>query len=123
MTQAFYEGFPWTIHRNHGGWPRWWQRGYEAWLVVTGRYTFWHAWHDGKHRGSADEYQRIIGNGGDLRPILDAAIYETFREAVNGEPSVDFTCDVRRKAWQRYERTRSAESLALSRPHQHTPGD
>lgn len=104
MIQAFYDGFPWKIHRNHRGWPRWWQRFHEAWLVLSGRYTFWHAWHDGKHEGSRSEYQRIIGNGGDLVPVIDAAIYATANEILNGqEPQVEVLRDLRKKAWERFK--------------------
>lgn len=56
--------FPWIIHRNHRGWPRWYQRWLEAWLVLTRRYTLWHAYHDGKHAGARDEYHRTVVMGG-----------------------------------------------------------
>lgn len=106
MTQATYESpFPWKIHRDSRGWPRWWQRWYEAWLVVTGKYTFWHAWDNGKITGSMWEYERIVRNGGDLGPLLDAAIDElvgTVAEPARGE--------MRREIWSRYKAASSFPS-------------
>lgn len=113
MTQAFYEGFPWKIHRNRTGWPRWWQRGYEAWLVITGQYTFWHAWHDGKHLGARQEYERIIVNGGDLMLVIDSAIYATTSHVMDGsEPTHPLMSGFRRRAWERYRADREALSLS-----------
>lgn len=109
--------FPWKVHRNWRGWPCWWQRGYEAWLVITGRYTFWHAWHDGKHRGSSDEYNRVIVNGGDLGPVIDAAIYATTSHVLNGsEPAHPLMSGFRRRAWLRYEADRAALCSLPSTP-------
>lgn len=99
MSQAFYDGFPWKIHRNKRGWPRWWQRWYEAWLVITGKYTFWHAWDHGKHIGAAMEYDRVVRNGGDLMPLLDAAINELCPE----EMTVETFRERRRDIWARYK--------------------
>lgn len=104
MTQAFYDGFPWTIHRNKRGWPRWWQRWYEAWLVVTGRYTFWHAYDQGRHNGSADEYRRIVINGGDLTPLLCAAV----DELKPGDMSELQHGKLRAAIWARYSQTPGA---------------
>lgn len=61
--------FKWRIHRNGKGSPRWWQRFYEAWLVITGKYTFWHAWQDGKHAGAMSEYSRML-RGGDFEAVM-----------------------------------------------------
>lgn len=119
MTQSSKAGFPWKIYRDARGWPRWWQRGYEAFLVLTGRYTFWHAWDQGRHSGSRDEYRRIVINGGDLIPVLDAAIYATASEILSGQkPQADVLRALRAKAWQRYvqQRTQQRDAyLALGR--------
>jgi len=115
MTQAFYDGFPWTIHRNRSGWPRWWQRWYEAWLVVTGRYTFWHAWHDGKHAGSRLEYERVVINGGDLVPLLCAAV-DTL---CPGDMTEQRAAEKRAAIWASYRARRKspfAETSSLSPP-------
>lgn len=106
--QAFHTGLPWKIHRNSRGWPRWWQRWHEAWLVVTGRYTFWHAYDQGKHDGATNEYMRVVINGGDLVPVLDAAIYATCARISHCEPQAELMCDFRRSAWERYESDRAA---------------
>ena len=101
--QAFYSGFPWTIHRNKSGWPRWWQRFYEAWLVVTGKYSFWHAWDHGQHVGAMNEYRRIVIHGGDLGPLLNAAV-----EALcPGDMSEAKQREKRRAIWMRYESGRN----------------
>lgn len=56
---------PWRIHRNPRNWNvRWYQRWIEAWWAVTGRYTLWHAYHDGKHEGMMAEYHRTVVMGG-----------------------------------------------------------
>lgn len=122
MTQATYESpFPWKIHRNKRGWPRWWQRWYEAWLVLTGRYTFWHAWHEGKHRGSMDEYRRVIINGGDTVPMIDAAIYATSSRILNCEPTSEKMGEFRRAARERYERDYLALAGLSQFPHNRQP--
>jgi SAM-dependent methyltransferase len=117
MTQqAFYSGLPWTIHRNSRGWPRWWQRWYEAWLVITGRYTFWHAFDQGKHCGSSNEFTRIIRNGGDLSPVMQAAVEVTYKHAMQSEIHPDVACHLRAAAWKLFK-----ERSSVSRPHQPTP--
>lgn len=115
MTQANYESpFPWKIHCDSRGWPRWWQRWYEAWLVVTGQYSFWHAWDSGKITGATDEYRRVVINGGDLVPVVDAAIYSTCREVIGCEPTAEKMQGLRRLARERYERDNAAlASLAF----------
>ena len=51
------------------------------------------------------EYKRIIGAGGDLLPILDAAIYSTCGAVLNGsEPMAENMGELRQKAWERYKR-------------------
>lgn len=94
--------FPWTIHRTRRGWPAWWQRFYEAGLILSGRYTFWHAWHDGKHDGSRDEYQRIVCNGGDLTPVLDATIRAVCTDLNVTVTTAEKMGELRRAAWVRY---------------------
>lgn len=104
--------FPWKIYRNRSGSPHWWQPLYEAWLVISGRYTFWHAWHDGKHRGAMDEYHRVVINGGDLVPVVDAAIYSTCAAVMSGqEPTAEKMQELRRAARLRYERDRQATAI------------
>lgn len=99
---------PWKIYRDGRGWPRWWQRWYEAWLVLSGRYSFFHAFDDGKHCGAAGEYQRIVINGGDLVPLIDAAIYATAVEILEGqEPQAGTLEAIRPKVWQRYTHQRA----------------
>lgn len=55
----------WKIHRKRNGWPRWYQRWLEAWWIIIGRWSLHRAWQDGVFHGSAEEYKRIIINGGD----------------------------------------------------------
>lgn len=103
MSQATFESpYPWKIHRDGLGRVRWWQRWYEAWLVLTGSYTFWHAWDHGRHRGGMDEYQRVVVNGGDLVPLIEAAIDE-----LRPELSVDERRLRSRDVWARYQRRRA----------------
>lgn len=122
MQQA--SPFQWHIHRGAFGKPKWWQRWYEAWLVVTGRYTFWHAYDHGKHQGQIEEYRRIVVNGGDLVPVLDAAIYAICAKTMNGaEPIAALMNEYRRAIWERYERDRSAVVSALGARVNHGPAN
>lgn len=115
--------FPWKIYRDSRGWPRWWQRWYEAWLVVSGRYSFWHAYDQGKNRGAMDEYRRVVVNGGDLVPVVDAAIYATCAAITGGsEPMADKMQELRRAARVRYERD-AGQMIAAMRLHQELASD
>jgi hypothetical protein len=109
---------PWKIHRNKRGWPIWYQRLVEAWWILTGRWSLHSAWQNGKDHGSAREFQRIIVNGGDLGPLIDSTIYATTSAVLNGsEPSAGLMNDLRRRAWQRYEKDRRglAQLRAMAR--------
>ena len=78
MPQATYnDPRPWIIHRNRYGWPTWYQRWLEAWWIITGRWSLHAAWQIGKDQGGRDEYTRIMVNGGDLIPVIDAAATAT----------------------------------------------
>jgi len=103
---------PWKIHRNKRGWPRWYQRLVEAWWILTGRWSLHGAWQNGLDHGSAVTYQRIIVNGGDLMPIIDAAIIAAFASLPNGSlPSEDRLRRLRRDAWDRYKTGRQSAGL------------
>jgi hypothetical protein len=103
MSQTTYENpYPWKIHRDGRGRMRWWQRWYEAWLVLTGSYTFWHAWDHGKSRGAMQEYDRVVNNGGDLVPLIEAAIDELCGDLSGSERRLKS-----RDVWARYKARRS----------------
>lgn len=104
MTQAAYDDpRPFKIYRDRRGSPAWFQRPLEAWWVLTGRWSLHRAWQAGKDRGSTDEWTRIMRNGGDLTPVIDAAIYVTASEILNGqEPQATLLRVLRRKAWDRF---------------------
>jgi hypothetical protein len=103
--------------QHPGGWPRKHSRLRAAWWALTGRWTLGHAYDAGRNDGCMAEYNRIIRNGGDLTPVLDAAIYATCSEVLNGsEPQADVLQSLRRKAWQRFEADRKAlERLVKSK--------
>lgn len=100
---------PYRLHRNRYGSPRWYQRWLEAWWILTGKWSLHRAWQAGKDQGGVDEWRRIIINGGDLIPIMDAAIIATRAATPNGSLPDEATLSrLRRQAWERYENDRSA---------------
>lgn len=101
MTQQEFDS------RHPGGWPRKHSRLREAWWVLTGQHSLHMAWQAGLHEGSRSEYQRVVVNGGDLMPVMNATICATVAEIMDGqEPQGDTMDAIRRKAWQRYESER-----------------
>ncbi len=54
----------WTIHRTRRGRIVWWQRWYEAWLIVSGQWSLHRAFQDGLDHGSRLEYHRTVVMGG-----------------------------------------------------------
>ena len=60
-----------------GGWPRKHSKLREMWWTLTGKWSLHRAWQAGHDHGSRMEYQRIIINGGDTIPIIDAAARAT----------------------------------------------
>jgi hypothetical protein len=52
----------WTIFRGKNGNPKWFQRPYEAWLILSGRHSLHRAWQLGLDIGTAMEYRRLITN-------------------------------------------------------------
>lgn len=87
-----------------GGWPR--IRPYdtlrrrirEAWWVLKGSWSLHYAWQRGYDLGHADEYRRVVVNGGDLGHFFTAlkeargALYEMWpdarRDRFEDDPSV-----------------------------------
>lgn len=96
------------IDQQHpGGWLRKHSRLREAWWVLTGKHSLHMAWQAGLHEGTRSEYQRVVVNGGDLMPLIDATIYATTSEILHGaEPQADILRQLRRKAWQRHQSER-----------------
>jgi len=66
----------WTIFRNRRGWPRWYQRFYEAFLIVAGRHSLHRAWQLGVDQGSRLEYRRLITNKAYLAEVNPPRIQE-----------------------------------------------
>jgi hypothetical protein len=56
----------WPIYRNRRGRLCWYQRWFEAWWIVNGKWSLHRAWQDGVIHGTHTEYTRIVINGGDL---------------------------------------------------------
>lgn len=52
----------WRIFRNRRGWPCWYQRFYEAGLIILGKHSLHRAWQLGHDHGTAFEYTRLIRN-------------------------------------------------------------
>lgn len=63
----------WKIFRNRRGTPRWYQRLYEAALIVTGKHSLHRAWQLGLDSGSASEYRRLITNRAYLAEVAHGA--------------------------------------------------
>ena len=59
----------WKTFRNRRGTPRWYQRFYEAWLIVIGSQSLHRAWQNGCNYGSRIEYRRLITNRAYLAEI------------------------------------------------------
>jgi hypothetical protein len=89
---------PWMFTTN-----RFLQRAYDTWAVLTGEWSLHRAWQRGKDKGGLDEYNRIMRNGGDLIPVLNAAIQETWKEALDGQIGEAKLADIRKRAWERYK--------------------
>ncbi|MDE3038721.1 MAG: hypothetical protein KGJ21_09780 [Pseudomonadota bacterium] len=83
------------------------QRAYDTWAVLTGEWSLHKAWQRGKDLGAQDEFHRIIRNGGDLIPVLNAAIQATWKEALDGEIGEAKLNEIRAKAWERYKKDNS----------------
>jgi len=58
------ENRSWKIHRGPRGQIRWYQRWFEAWWIITGKWSLHRAWQQGHDNGTASEYRRIVINGG-----------------------------------------------------------
>lgn len=99
-VQASAPARPWPMYRTRNGAPRWFQRWLEAFWIVTGKWSLHRAWQHGLDDGSRNEFRRVVINGGDLMPIMNATIYAT-RAAMPGgaRPTDEEMCDLRRKAW------------------------
>lgn len=54
----------WTIYRGRRGQPRWFQRWYEAWLIVRGAHSLHRAYQIGLDHGTRCEYYRTVVMGG-----------------------------------------------------------
>jgi len=94
---------PWLFTSN-----RFLQRLYEIFLVATGRYSLHRAWQLGFDQGHRDEYNRIINNGGDLIPVLDAAIKTAWEDASAEQKIGDEKLRVlRAMAWTRFRQENS----------------
>jgi hypothetical protein len=93
---------PWLFTSN-----RFVQRAYETWAVLTGEYSLHAAWQRGLDQGSRNEFNRIFQNGGDLIPVLNAAIQETWKEALDGQIGENKLVEIRKKAWDRYKKDNS----------------
>jgi hypothetical protein len=79
------------------------QRLLQAWWILTGRWSLHRAWQAGKDLGGQDEWRRIMVNGGDLGPVIDAAIYATSSCVLRGtEPQAAMMGELRRRAFARY---------------------
>ena len=52
----------WKMFRGRRGALRWYQRAYEAVLVLIGRHSLHRAWQLGLDQGASDEYRRLITN-------------------------------------------------------------
>lgn len=53
----------WKMFRGRRGSLRWYQRAYEAALILVGRHSLHRAWQLGLDQGAADECRRLITNG------------------------------------------------------------
>lgn len=82
----------------------------DIWLIASGRLTLHHAWQIGFDQGHADEYHRVVCNGGDLGPILREVVDVTFGYANENEsvPSTKVSLDLIAKAWARHVNKRAA---------------
>lgn len=104
---------PWKIHRNHRGHIRWYQRWFEAWWILRGQWSLHRAYQHGLDEGSRREYQRIIVNGGDLLPVMNAAIIETRARTPKGSLPTEIELrEISRGAWDRYRRSNCLAGLA-----------
>jgi hypothetical protein len=52
----------WRMFRGKRGYFRWYQRLYEAGLILLGKHSLHRAWQLGLDQGSQNEYQRLITN-------------------------------------------------------------
>jgi len=81
--------------------PGWYQRAFEAWWCLTGKWSLHKAWQAGFDRGVRLEYERVVENWGDLGPILNRVIDVTrFRADMNNN---EILAEVARKIYEEEE--------------------